>query len=364
MRALGSICLLVIALVHPVLGQSAREPWPTADAMRGQLAKRPERDGIHWKDPARGKAVQVRIVEMDDKAVRVQKTLPTGIVDRRIPWADLSGVTFALTPLERRLLDETSAEAVPALRVLWDARKAALRIEGSGVGEIGLALAMALRMSREPQALDEAQALLNHLSATEVTEHKKQAVKDQLRLLEMTRALVLGPPEETDRVAWMVTGEGGNAEVMLLATAWLADRHFADLKRLEEEHPRWEEDEEVRPLRMRLYHLSLDFALYPGLFHGSQREASAHGLKKAWEVHRHTGNNVLALQTLEDLAALYPDTQAAKETANELVGARARVASATEQKSSQEPAESAETSDEQVLPKIPPPPKRYNLFDD
>lgn len=364
MKCRISICLIVVALVLPVTGQAARETVPGADVMRVHLARRPELDVMTWKDPVRGKAVQVRVLDVNEKFVRVQKTAAAGMLERNIPLSDLAGLTFVLTPLEERMIREPSAEAVAGLRVMWTARKAALGMQGAQVGEVGLALAKGLRDSRVPAAFDEAGVLLDDLLRKEVEELRKQAVREELQTLAMTRALVVGPPEETDRVAWKVTEAGEPAEAMLMATAWLADRHFADLKRVEEDHPRWEEDDEIRPLRMRLYHLSLDFALYPGLFHGGMREEAANGLKKAWQVHRYTGNTQLALHVLEDLATLYPDSQAAKETAGELARAKTRAASVPEEKAALEAEEAADEEDAQGLPKIPPPPKRYNLFDD
>jgi hypothetical protein len=154
---------------------------------------------------------------------------------------------------------------------------------------------------------------------------------------------------------------------MLLATSWLADRHFADLKTIEEENPRWMDDDEVRPLRQRLYHLSLDFALYPSLFDGTRIAESSAGLKRVWEIHQHTGNPVMAKQALEDLAALYPDSKAAHETAAQLTRLRSLEARGNvgEEKTPEDQDEStANEGGKSPISVPPPPPKKYNLFDD
>jgi hypothetical protein len=370
MRLVISMLLLTTVLMQPGAGQAVPEVIPTAEQMRIFLAKRPETDEIRWKDPARG-VLQVRVLEVGDKGVSLQKTLPSGLVARIVPLADLAGVSFALTPVEQRLMRHPVAAAAPALRVLWKARLGTLGMESSNVADVGIALAKALRMSREAGALEEAASVLDLMLGKEPSDHRKAVVSVELQTLEMARALVAGPPEETDKVAWKMTEVDDNPEAMLMATAWLADRHFADLKRLEEEHPRWDEDDEVRPVRLRLYNLSLDFALYPSLFHGAYSDEASTGLKKAWEVHQFTQSPQLALQVLEDLAALYPESQAARDTAAELARIRAREAAGKlaeeempeEGEASQE-TETGEEEEQQGLPKIPPPPKRYNLFDD
>ena len=361
--------LLSAVLLQPGAAQQPPDPAPTADQMREYLTSRPEHDMIHWKDPARGDSPEVRILEVNDTGVSVQKTVPAGMIARVIPRGELSGISFSRTPMERRLIHSPTADAAGALRVLWDARKATLG-EASDVADIGIALAKSLRMTREAAGFEEAVELLQQVLENDPSDHRAASVKMELQTLELVRSLVSGPPGETDRIAWEITEIDAGAEAMLIATAWLADRHFEDLKGLEEEHPRWDMDDEVRPLRARLYHLSLDFALYPSLFHGTHAEEASIGLWKAWKVHQHTRSPELALQTLEDLAALYPDSQAAKDTADELAGMQARHAAGSlrEDSAKDEPNDEAgESGDDEAppgLPKSPPKPKRYNLFDD
>jgi len=364
-------CLLLSAtLTLPAPAQALSDPPPTADEMRAFLLKRPEQDLIHWNDPARGDSLSVRILEVGDAEVRVQKTVQGGLIDRRIPRAELSGISFARTSLEQSLIHRPTAAATGALRVLWDTRSATLGMETSNVADIAIALAKALRMTHETAGFDEAGKFLALVLENNPTDARRAAVEMELKTLELARAVATGPPEETDRIAWEITEDDGNTEAMLMATAWLADRHFEDLKQLEEEHPRWDMDDEVRPLRARLYHLSLDFALYPSLFHGTHEEESADGLRKVWMVHQYTGAPQLALQTLEDLAALYPDSEAAGNTAAELARLKAREAAGNlveevaAEKSADETEETGDDEKQPGLPPSPPKPARYNLFDD
>ena len=371
MRFIRTFMLLGAVLVLPGAAQDVTAPAPTAEQMRAFLTKRPEQDMIHWQDPARGDSLAVRILKVTDTEVSVQKTLQTGLITRAVPRDELSGVSFARTPLEQQLNHNPSADAVDALRVLWDARSATLGMETSNVADVGIALAKSLRMTGETPVFDEAMELLQRVLESDSTGQRKTTVEMELQTLGLVRALIAGPPEETDRVAWEITETDGNSEAMLLATAWLADRHFEDLKQLEDEHPRWDIDDEVRPLRSRLYHLSLDFAIYPSLFHGTHVEEASTGLRKVWNVHQYTQSPELALQTLEDLAALYPESQAAKDTADELARMQARHAAgklleeAAAEKPADDPEEAAAVDEGQPgLPATPPKPKRYNLFDD
>jgi len=362
-RSLGWMIFL-----HPLAPIASATP--TSDQMRAFILQRPEQDMIHWKDPERGNSLEVRILEVSDTGVRVQKTLQSGLTDRMLPLADISSVSFARTSLEQRLINQPTADAVDALRLLWNLRSATLGMENSNVADVGIALAKALRMASGTSAFNEAEALLRNLLEKDIGEARGKTIGNELRTLELARSIEAGPPEETDRIAWEITEIDADTDAMLMATAWLGERHFEELKQLEEEHPRWQLDDEVRPIRARLYHLSLDFALYPSLFHGTNSGAASDGLLRAWHVYKHTNTPELALWILEDIATLYPGSQAAIDTADELARLRAREQAGTlveETPDEPEPGESDEATDENeresTLP-APPQPKRYNLFDD
>ncbi len=344
---------------------------PTADQMREFIRQRPEQDMVHWKDPARGNSLEVRILEIADDGVRVQKTLASGLTNRVLPLSEISGISFARTPVEHRLIHRPTPESIPALRVLWENRQPTLGMDTSNAADIGIALAKALRMSNEPATFSEANDLLKSLAEKELGEQRKSEIESELRTLELARSIHGENAGETDRIAWEITEADPGPDAMLMATAWLADRHFEDLKALEKENPRWDLDDEVRPLRSRLYHLALDFALYPSLFHGAREEEAAAGLANAWRVHNHTNAPELALQTLEDLAALYPESTAAAETAEELARLRTRKEQGTLVEESPETPETGDDHEAAVTdetettpPATPPQPKRYNIFDD
>lgn len=344
----------------------AVEP-PTAEQMQAILKGRAEMDEIRWKDPARGAPLKVRITSSNAQSIVVEKTLPAGLTVRTIPLAELAGIGFTFTPREAALHQRAAVASIPALKILWENRQATMRLPGSNVAETGIVLAKSLRLSGDAAALDEAEKILDQVRGTDLLEARKEAARAERATLDFVRLLKHGKLAETDAAAWKITGEPDNPDAMLLATAFLADRHFNELKSIEDRHPRWMEDEEVRPLRERLYHLALDFSLYPSLFIGTRQAEAAAGLQKVAEIHRFTHEKLLEKAALEDLAALYPDSDPAKETAPlleqlkkaEAAGALDKLTAETKPEDDE-----AETEDSPTPAAAPPPPKRYNLFGD
>ncbi len=366
MTASSSITLVVAAL----LACGGAGAAPTPEQMQALVKSRPELDEIRWKDPARGAPVAVRIIQATPQTLVVEKTLPAGLTVRNIPLVELEGVTFSLTSGEQALHREPTAASIPPLRVYWELRRETLRLSGSNAGETGLALAKALRLAGDSDKLDEAGKILDRIRGQDPVKARVERARAEQVIIDFVRSLQSGKPEDSDKLAWAITEDADNPDAMLLATAFLADRHFAELQAIEEAHPRWIDDDEVRPLRERLYHLALDFSLYPSLFVGTRAKEASEGLRKAAAVHQFTGSNLLAKNVLEDLAALYPDSEAAAGTVAELARLRALEAAGKLNPTAGEA--NSETSDDDAPDESgdatpsapPPPPKRYNIFGD
>lgn len=340
---------------------------PTAEKIREVLQSRPEQDEIRWKDPARGAPLKVRIVSADDKSIRVDKTLTAGLTSRTVPLTDLAGATFTLTPGEISLHRHPQPAAVPALEILWSARKTTLSLTGSNAADTGLALAKSLRLSDDPPALDTASDILAAIRASEAPDHKKSTARFEQETIDLIRLIRSGKENEADEFAWKICEKDDNRDAMLIATSYLCDRHFQQLKSLEEDNPRWTEDDEVRPVRERIYHLVLDLALYPSLFAGTREPEASAGLAKAAEIHRHTSRPLLEKGTLEDLAALYPSSEAAEKTAAHLTRLREMETSGNLTSPEPEPKPESETDpapEDEPTDSKPAPPKRYSIFGD
>lgn len=340
---------------------------PTPEQIQALVRSRPELDEIRWKDPSRGAPLKVRIVQATGSTLTVEKTLPAGVTIRAILFSDLAGISFSFTPRELALHREPALASIPLLRVYWETRSATLKLTGSSVGDTGLVLAKSLRLASDAASLAEASKILDQIRSQDSMKHRVDLANSEQRIIDFILSKQKGNIEETDKLAWDITEQATHDEATLLATAFLADRHFEQLKSTEEANPRWMEDDEIRPLRERLYNLSLDFALYPSLFMGTRQNEASAGLKRVAEVHEFTGAKGLALKTLEDLAALYPSTPAAIEAAPVLarykvLEAAGKLAAKSSEDASKD--ESKTAPEEVTTPSLPAPPKRYNIFGD
>jgi hypothetical protein len=295
--------------------------------------------------------------------LEVEKTTKAAPERRVLPLELILHLQFHWTAVERNLHQSPSPASIPALRVLWEARSATLGFPGSNVGETGLALAKSLRLSGEVSALDEAEKLLVLLGAEGKDPQVVKAARSELETLAFARLLRDGKPEEIETRAWEITetAPDENPDLMLLATARLAEIQFARLKVIEEENPRWEEDDQVKPDRDRAYHLSLDLALYPSLFHATRESEASAGLWQAAKVYHYTQEADLRKQALEDLVQLYPGSPEARE-AGTILTSLAKPAAGTAEEKPEEPAEEKPDDSTEGKPSPPPPPKRYNLF--
>jgi hypothetical protein len=97
--------------------------------------------------------------------------------------------------------------------------------------------------------------------------------------------------------------------------AWVftARTDFAALRKLEQDHPKWSEDDSVRPERDALFHQTLDSALKPSLFHGALEQPASDGLWTAIEVLEFARQLPAAADTARDLLKLYPASPRARD---------------------------------------------------
>ncbi len=361
----GALLICGAALCHAAI-------IPTVEQMQTLLKNRPELDEIRWKDPARGAPVKVRLVSATAQGVVVDKVLTAGLTTRTIPLSDLSGVSFAFTPVELSLHQNPDPAVVPALKVLWNARSSTMSLNGSNAAETGLALVKSLRMVNDLSSFDEASKILDQIRAQDTSEYRKGLARAEQATIDFVKVLKGGRVQDIEKMAWKITEEDNNPDAMMLATAWLCDHSFRGLKEIEAENPRWDEDDAVKPVRDRLYNLSLDLALHPSLFYGTRTAEASAGLKKAAEVYHYARQDLLAKGVLEDLASLYPDSTAAKETAAELarlkkLDADGKLSPLREEVAAEpgeEPKEEEKKDEETPAPGAPAPSKKYNVFGD
>lgn len=342
------ICLLLMMVGVGAFGQ-------TADQASRALSQRGELDEIRWSDPSKGPAFRAGIVRALPEGLEVQR----GSIKRVLPYDQIGGVKFGLTMGERQLMAEAKAESIPALRVFWEARHLTIKLAGSNAGDFGLALARALRQTK---ACAEAQTIAKKIAYGDNDPARRTRALAESKTLAFIQVMTTEKPEEVERRAWAVTelAEESNPDLMLLVTGFLMQKEFASLKQLETENPRWMEDDEVKPIRDRHYHRALDLALYPSLFHPQRAAESADGLWQAAQIYLHTYETIRGVAVLEDLLALYADslhTSKARELLNSLKASMEAGKPIAEAEPKENPKET-----EPMGP--PPPPKRYNLFED
>jgi hypothetical protein len=345
-----------IFLTCLLLAASARSQ--TTDQATQALAQRDDLDEIQWSDPAKGVAFRAGIVRARPEGLEVQR----GSVKRLLPYDQIGGVKFGLTMGERQLIAEAKPESIPALRVFWEARRLTLKIPGSNVGDFGLALARALRQEK---IHSEALGIAREVAEQDHDPARKARAKLESDTLDFIQFMQTAKPEEVEKRAWSLieATDESNPDLMLLITGYLMIKEFESLQRIEEEHPRWMEDDEVRPERDRHYHRALDLALYPSLFHPRRAAEAAEGLWQAAQVYRYTQEKEQEAGALEDLLALYAESPRTEEARKRFDALRAILVNDAPAPTADE-AESEETKPDADPKAPPPPPKRYNLFED
>ena len=303
--------LLCVLLVATASG-------PTAEQAAQALAQRGDLDEIRWLDPARGAAFRAGIVCARPEGLEVQR----GAAKRILAYDQVGGVKFGLTMGERQLIAEAKPESIPALRVFWEARRLTLKIPGSNVGDFGLALARAMR---QREAYPEALAIVREIATSDHDPVRKARAKQESDTLDFIEFLRTGSPGEAEKRAWSLieAADESNPDLMLLLTGYLMHKEFEALQAIEEDNPKWMEDEEVRPNRDRHYHRSLDLALYPSLFHPLRTTEAAEGLWQAAQVYHHAREPEREAAALEDLLALYVGSARHEEARRRLETLRA-----------------------------------------
>lgn len=128
-----------------------------------------------------------------------------------------------------------------------------------------------------------------------------EAKQGRLRAL-----MAMGDLETATHEAQLLAGETEDPGLLIEVKYLLAQADFETLKLLVEENPKWEEDDDVRPERNRLYHIVVDQLLWPHLFHAPRENEAARGLFGAAGVYRFAGEEDLAIAACEDLIQLYP----------------------------------------------------------
>ncbi|MCB1065616.1 MAG: hypothetical protein KDN20_22190 [Verrucomicrobiae bacterium] len=275
-------------------------------------------DVLHFKD---GKVVRCEIIAITDNVLTYKTTINIGggrtaSAQPTISPDAVDFIEFGPLPGEQALLAQGEAASLDAIKTLWEEKSRHLHRPRSNAGNIGLLYGDRLLAEPESFQWDFALSVFDRLLERDWNpENQKAAKTGRLRAL-----IQLGRLDQATAEARELAKSSEDPEMLIEARHALALADFEILKALEEENPKWKEDDIVRPERERLYHEVIDQFLWPFLFHGTEETLAARGLVAAAEVHLFAGLEAEARACLTDVLTLYPQSPAITEAQAMLAG--------------------------------------------
>jgi hypothetical protein len=266
-------------------------------------------DTIHFKD---GRTETGSVVELTGGFVVLRPPAPNAPV-RRHRSEDIATVRFSDLPEMARALAAEGNERVDLLRRVWYLLRPSIALPESQAGEWGLQFAAAILDSRAEDNVKLSFEVFQTIEQQDWNRERRHAA----RRGRFNAMLNLGLMEEAMAEARAVASDPAqeDPELLIIARMMLGDLAFRQLKELEEENPRWDLDDLVRPRRNALRDDALDHYLYAHLYHGDLPESAARGLAAAIQVILHDKDRRGAAARARDLVTLYPGTEAAKASA-------------------------------------------------
>lgn len=263
-----------------------------------------------------GQTLACRIDEVTDNLLNLTLTVAggAGSARRTLSMGEVDRLEWEFRAGEEALFARRHEAASAELKPWWDLWFPHLHRPRSRAAAWGIAYGAALL--REDPAAGSARALsvFDHLVAKSWSPEDIAAAKEgRLRSLIAKGDLATATGE-----ARILAEESEDPALLLEVEHLLALADFAALRELEKEHPRWIEDDEVRPRREELYHRALDGFLKPHLFHATREEEASRGLFHAAELFLFAGETAEARARWDDLVKLYPGTSFAAEAEQRL----------------------------------------------
>lgn len=259
-------------------------------------------DVIHLKT---GESAACEIEAVTDNIVVFFLPGPGGGSSKRnLPMDRVAFIEFGFEQGEEAVFRDLTKIPSDILETWWEFHFANLHRPRSRTAAYGLAFGEALLREKPEIGAARALSVFDRIIERAWAEEDISLAK-QGRL----RALIAADDLETAvEEAQVLASETEDPDLLIEVKHLLAQADFQQLKELQEEHPKWIEDDLVRPDRNALYHRILDQYLWPHLFHATRAEEAARGLLGAAEVYRFGGELELAQAALEDLQNLYEDT--------------------------------------------------------
>jgi len=237
-----------------------------------------------------------------------------GTARRTVPMEQVDYLEWEFEPGEEAAYEGRADLGAAALQEWWDHHFAHLHRPRSRAAAFGNALGRALLREGETRAAERALGLFDRIADRAWS----PADAEDARRGRLEALIALGDLVTATEEAGALAERTEDPALLIEVNYLLARADFESLRALEEEHPRWEEDDEVRPRRHALYHGIVDQFLWPHLFHATLAEPAARGLRAAAETHAFAGEPEWARYAYEDLLRLYPASAAAAGAAEAL----------------------------------------------
>jgi len=239
------------------------------------------------------------------------KIAEVGSSSRQIDLSDIDFIEFAPETKEFEIMDLASPQSLNELRGLWRKKRPRLAMPNSRAGEVGLLFAKHL-VAKGAAFHQRAYEILEQVEARDWNEkNRKLASRDRLSLL-----IAMGEYAQAISEAEALEKQSDDPALLIQARIVLAEADLEKLRTLQEENPRWSEDDWVRPERMELYHRVLDQFLYPFLFYGAPGIEAARGLWGAVQtclLSVGEKDRELVKRYAQDLVLLYPQSEQAQQ---------------------------------------------------
>lgn len=259
---------------------------------------------IKNQDPVEGE-----IQAIDEEKVTLKTTIELapgqfGARTVNIPTQFIESIEFEESEIEKQILERTAEVETTELASAWNSKRFLLHRPKSNAGKIGMAYANRLLDSGGQIGSQTAFEIFQLIENDDWnSENKLPARQGRLRAL-----IALGKIDEVIDEAQEMAEDSKDPLLLIEAKFVLASVEFDKLKAIHDEHPKWMEDDEVKPIRNQHYHQTLDLFLFPYLFYGSEEAASARGLWMAKEVYHFVEDEQNAIRCAEDIVRLYPNS--------------------------------------------------------
>lgn len=271
-----------------------------------------------WPDTltlSRGKIVHCRICNVSPTSLTIDYprpgpgTQPT--LRRDVSWSDIQSAEFSMDAEFHRLVAATNAvKDTPRLAARWNTLAPLIGRPHHPAGDIGLALARLSLEHPETSARHRALAVCRALADADWNPVRRH----HARLFTAKILAALGRTESSLEEARRLASEPDIVpEVAMPSHVLLAEADFAALRKLEEDNPRWADDDVVRPEREALFHRALDAALKPSLFHGAIEPPATQGMWTAVQLLELDRQVPAAADCARDLLNLYPTSPRAQD---------------------------------------------------